>query len=57
MKQIVIIGAGISGLAAAALLGRQGHTVTLLEKKKPREDGRVPGKNRGSGSTQALPGI
>ncbi len=30
-KQIVVIGGGIGGLTAAALLGRIGHRVTLLE--------------------------
>jgi len=29
---ITVIGAGFGGLAAAALLDRQGHDVTLLEK-------------------------
>lgn len=32
MKNIVIIGAGVSGLAAAALLSRQGHQVKVVEK-------------------------
>lgn len=31
-QNIVIIGAGISGLAAAAMLAKQGHTVQLFEK-------------------------
>lgn len=31
-KQIVIIGGGVGGLAAAALLGLDGHRVTVLEK-------------------------
>ena len=31
MKRVVVIGGGIGGLAAAALLGRAGHRVTLLE--------------------------
>jgi phytoene desaturase len=31
VSRVVIIGAGIGGLAAAALLGREGHEVTLLE--------------------------
>lgn len=31
MKRIVVVGGGIGGLAAAALLGRAGHRVTLLE--------------------------
>ena len=31
MKRIVVVGGGIGGLAAAALLGRAGHQVTLLE--------------------------
>lgn len=31
MSRIIVVGGGIGGLAAAALLGRAGHRVTLLE--------------------------
>ena len=31
MSRVVVIGGGIGGLAAAALIGRSGHEVTLLE--------------------------
>ncbi|MGB3682330.1 MAG: FAD-dependent oxidoreductase [Rubrobacteraceae bacterium] len=31
MSQVVVVGGGIGGLASAALLGRAGHRVTLLE--------------------------
>ena len=31
MSQVVVVGGGIGGLAAAALIGRAGHEVTLLE--------------------------
>lgn len=34
MKKIIIVGAGIGGLSAAALLAKKGYTVTILEKNK-----------------------
>lgn len=33
MPRTIVIGGGISGLATAALLAREGHTVTLLEQR------------------------
>lgn len=33
-KQIIIIGSGIGGLGAAALLSKKGHHVTVIEKNK-----------------------
>src|SRR4051812_46219900 len=33
MSRVVIVGGGISGLASAALLAREGHEVTVVEKK------------------------
>ena len=41
MKRVVVVGGGIGGLAAAALIGRAGHRVTLLE-----ADDRLGGKSR-----------
>ena len=34
MKKIVIIGAGYGGLTAAALLAKEGHSVTVIEKNE-----------------------
>lgn len=34
MKKVVVIGAGVSGLAIAALLAKEGQKVTLIEKNK-----------------------
>lgn len=34
MSEIVIIGGGIAGLASAALLAREGHSVTVLERRE-----------------------
>ncbi len=41
MSRAVVVGGGIGGLAAAALLGRAGHAVTLVE-----ADDRLGGKSR-----------
>ncbi len=34
MKDIVIVGAGYGGLTAAALLAKEGHNVTVIEKNE-----------------------
>jgi phytoene desaturase len=34
MKKIIIIGAGMGGISAAALLAKQGHDVTVIEKNE-----------------------
>ncbi|MGI8860763.1 MAG: phytoene desaturase family protein [Rubrobacteraceae bacterium] len=41
MRRVIVVGGGIGGLAAAALLGRAGHRVTLLE-----ANGYLGGKSR-----------
>ena len=34
MKNIVVIGAGYGGLSASALLAKEGHNVTVIEKNE-----------------------
>src|SRR5919112_5974855 len=62
LSRVVVVGGGIGGLAAAALIGRAGHEVTLLEardwlggeKAGPRRAG--PGVGRGASLINLPPG-
>ena len=46
MTRTVVVGAGIAGLATAALLAREGHEVTVLERGE-RVGGRAGTVERG----------
>ncbi len=39
MSSVIVIGAGIGGIAAAARLARAGYAVTVVEKNAGRGDG------------------
>ena len=61
-KRIAVVGAGPAGLAAAALLARQGHTVTIYEAgSEPGgmcnciPDFRLPGTSSAATSTGSVP--
>lgn len=47
MKKVIIIGAGFSGLASAALLGKEGFDVTVLEKNSVIGGRAMVTKNKG----------
>lgn len=46
-QKVVIIGAGIGGLATGALLGKMGYNVTILEKNKSLGGRAMQFKHRG----------
>ena len=56
MARVVVIGAGLGGLAAAAHLVGDGHDVTVVERgDRPGRPGRRSSSAAGSGSTTGRP--
>ena len=54
-KEVVVIGAGVGGLATAVRLGARGHRVTVLEAGLPLAENWANTAKLGTDSTEALP--
>ena len=53
MPKIIVLGAGVCGLAAGMLLAQDGHEVTVLE----RDDAAAPGTPQQAWESWTRPGV